>query len=226
MANAARPSPSSTGDYFLDDSISSELRELGAQLRFKPLWLEDLVGARSRALLKVTTLTDAGNRFLKACRRQPVDATPVWFMRQAGRYMSRVSKPARALLSPRPVPDSRPRHRGDTAAGAQDRGRRGDSVLRISCCPLEPMGIHFDFVGRRRSRDRRNRCAAKPTWRASNASSRASGFATSSKPIRRDQARPAWPGAADWFCRVRRSRSRRTRSRAATRAPSRTRRRS
>ena len=33
-----------TGDYFLDDSVSSELRELGAELRFKPLWLEDLVG--------------------------------------------------------------------------------------------------------------------------------------------------------------------------------------
>jgi DNA-binding response OmpR family regulator len=42
-----------TGDYFLDDTVSTELRELGAELRFKPLWLEDLVGL-ARNLLKVT----------------------------------------------------------------------------------------------------------------------------------------------------------------------------
>ena len=42
-----------TGDYFLEDDISLELRALGAELRFKPLWLEDLVGL-ARDLLKVT----------------------------------------------------------------------------------------------------------------------------------------------------------------------------
>ncbi len=42
-----------TGDYFLDDDISTELRHLGAELRFKPLWLEDLVGL-TRTLLKVS----------------------------------------------------------------------------------------------------------------------------------------------------------------------------
>src|SRR5579862_3738880 len=42
-----------TGDYFLDDAVANELQELGAQLRFKPMWLEDLVGL-ARHLLQVT----------------------------------------------------------------------------------------------------------------------------------------------------------------------------
>jgi two-component system nitrogen regulation response regulator GlnG len=40
-----------TGDYALQDDIAAELRLLGAEVRFKPLWLEDLVDL-ARSLLR------------------------------------------------------------------------------------------------------------------------------------------------------------------------------
>jgi len=33
-----------TGDFFIDDTIAADLRALGAEVRFKPLWLEELAG--------------------------------------------------------------------------------------------------------------------------------------------------------------------------------------
>lgn len=42
-----------TGDYDLDATVSDELEALGAKLKFKPMWLEDLVGL-ARTLVKVT----------------------------------------------------------------------------------------------------------------------------------------------------------------------------
>lgn len=39
-----------TGDYFLSDPIQHELKSLGASIRFKPLWLEDLI-ALARTLV-------------------------------------------------------------------------------------------------------------------------------------------------------------------------------
>jgi CheY-like chemotaxis protein len=40
-----------TGDYLIDDLVISELHRLGAEVRFKPLWLDDLV-ALTRTLIQ------------------------------------------------------------------------------------------------------------------------------------------------------------------------------
>ena len=43
-----------TGDQMLEDDVSSEIRALGAKLKHKPLWLEDLIGL-ARELLRVSS---------------------------------------------------------------------------------------------------------------------------------------------------------------------------
>jgi uroporphyrinogen decarboxylase len=85
------------------------------------------------------------SRFLKACRREPVDVTPVWFMRQAGRYMSeyRALRERHSLLDICRHPDLatmvtlQPVRRIDV-----------DAAILFSdlLLPLEPMGLPFDFI--------------------------------------------------------------------------------
>jgi len=85
------------------------------------------------------------SRFLKACRREPVDATPVWFMRQAGRYMAeyRALRARHSLLEICRHPDLatevtlQPIRRIDV-----------DAAILFSdlLLPLEPMGLPFDFI--------------------------------------------------------------------------------
>jgi hypothetical protein len=43
-----------TGDYFLSEPVQQELRALGASIRFKPLWLEDLI-ALAKTLINIPT---------------------------------------------------------------------------------------------------------------------------------------------------------------------------
>src|SRR5213082_510410 len=92
-----------------------------------------------------TGVASTGSRFLKACRRQPVDATPVWFMRQAGRYMSeyRALRERYSLLEICRTPDLA------TAVTLQPVKRIDvDAAILFSdlLLPLEPMGIRFDFI--------------------------------------------------------------------------------
>ena len=85
------------------------------------------------------------SRFLKACRLEPVDATPVWFMRQAGRYMSEYQTLRRkySLLQLCRTPDLA------TEVTLQPVQRLDvDAAILFSdlLLPFEPMGLHFDFV--------------------------------------------------------------------------------
>jgi DNA-binding response OmpR family regulator len=41
-----------TGDYYLDEAQATEIKDLGAELRYKPLWLEELV-TLARQLLSI-----------------------------------------------------------------------------------------------------------------------------------------------------------------------------
>ena len=49
---ASTPVAIVTGDYGLEDEIRDEIRALGAELRFKPIWIEELV-TLARELLRV-----------------------------------------------------------------------------------------------------------------------------------------------------------------------------
>jgi uroporphyrinogen decarboxylase len=85
------------------------------------------------------------DRFLRACRREPVDATPVWFMRQAGRYMAeyRALRERHSLLDIVRTPELA------TTVTLQPIARiEVDAAILFSdlLVPLEPMGLPFEFV--------------------------------------------------------------------------------
>jgi uroporphyrinogen decarboxylase len=84
------------------------------------------------------------DRFLRACRREPVDATPVWMMRQAGRYMPeyRALRAKHTLLELCRTPELalqvtlQPMKLGMDAA----------ILFADILLPLEPMGAPFEFA--------------------------------------------------------------------------------
>jgi uroporphyrinogen decarboxylase len=85
------------------------------------------------------------DRFLRACRRQPVDRTPVWFMRQAGRYMAdyRALRQKYSLLEIVAQPDLA------VAVTLQPvEAIEVDAAILFSdlLIPFTPLGLDFDFV--------------------------------------------------------------------------------
>ena len=84
------------------------------------------------------------DRFLKACRREPVDRTPVWFMRQAGRYMAEYQRirAKHSILDVCKTPDLaaevtlQPIERFDLDAAI---------IFADILLPLEPMGLQLTF---------------------------------------------------------------------------------
>jgi uroporphyrinogen decarboxylase len=90
-------------------------------------------------------LIGVNDRFLKACRREPTDCTPVWFMRQAGRYMAeyRAIRAKNTLLEICKTPELA------TQVTLQPIAKLGvDAAILFSdlLVPLTPLGIDFDFV--------------------------------------------------------------------------------
>jgi uroporphyrinogen decarboxylase len=83
-------------------------------------------------------------RMRAACRRQPVDATPVWFMRQAGRTLTRY----RALREQYPIltlaktPELCSRI---TLMPVEELGVDGAVLFADIMLPLEPMGVSLEI---------------------------------------------------------------------------------
>ena len=84
------------------------------------------------------------DRFLRACRRQPVDLTPVWFMRQAGRYMPqyRAVRARHGLLEICQNPE---RAAEVTITAAEELGVDAAIIFADLLLPALPLGFHLHF---------------------------------------------------------------------------------
>lgn len=84
------------------------------------------------------------DRFIRACRREPVDCTPLWFMRQAGRYMAeyRVLRERHTLLELCHTPEL-----AVEVTLQPVRAYPVDAAILFAdlLLPLEPMGAPFEF---------------------------------------------------------------------------------
>ena len=86
----------------------------------------------------------AGSRFVRACLRKPVDRTPVWFLRQAGRYMQeyREVRKHHTLVEICKQPQLAAEV---TITAAEKLGVDAAIIFADLLLPLEPMGLDFEF---------------------------------------------------------------------------------
>ena len=84
------------------------------------------------------------SRFVRACKAQPVDSTPVWFMRQAGRYMAeyRAVRKQHSLIEICKKPALAAEV---TITAAQALGVDAAIIFADLLLPLEVMGMAFHF---------------------------------------------------------------------------------
>jgi uroporphyrinogen decarboxylase len=84
------------------------------------------------------------SRFVRACKSQPVDRTPVWFMRQAGRYMPeyRAVRKQHSLLEICKKPSLAAEV---TITAAEILGIDAAIIFADLLLPLEVMGLPFHF---------------------------------------------------------------------------------
>jgi len=85
-----------------------------------------------------------GSRFIRACLRKPVDRTPVWFLRQAGRYMQeyREVRKHHTLIEICKKPELAAEV---TITAAERLGVDAAIIFADLLLPLEPMGLDFEF---------------------------------------------------------------------------------
>jgi uroporphyrinogen decarboxylase len=85
-----------------------------------------------------------GSRFLRACLRKTVDCTPVWFLRQAGRYMQEYQQVRKhhTLVEICKQPELAAEV---TITAAEKLGVDAAIIFADLLLPLEPMGLDFEF---------------------------------------------------------------------------------
>src|ERR1700678_2398716 len=89
-------------------------------------------------------LFTGGSRFLRACLRKPTDRPPVWFLRQAGRYMAEY----REVRKHHTLVEicKQPKLAAEVTITAVEKLRVDAAMIFADLLlPLEPMGLDFEF---------------------------------------------------------------------------------